>query len=60
MRGRTCLGRLPDKSKKAYWNPVRRSNIFGVQNRTIQFEKLDTPVLTGQRIKKEFRGNLRN
>jgi hypothetical protein len=48
-----------DKSGKAYWNPVRRSDISGVQNWTIQFAKLEHPVLTGQGIK-DFRENLRS
>jgi hypothetical protein len=60
LRGQTCLDRLSNKSKKAYWNLVRRSDISGLQNRIVQFTKPDIPVLTGRRIKKEFRENLRN
>jgi hypothetical protein len=60
LRGRTCSGRLPDRSEKAYWNPVRRLDISGVQNQTVRFAKLDTPVFTGQRIMEELRENLRN
>jgi hypothetical protein len=60
LRGWTCPGRLPDKFKKAYWNLVRRPDISGVQNQTVQFAKLDTLILRGQRIKKEFRENLKN
>jgi hypothetical protein len=60
LRGWTCPGRLPYKSKKDYWNPVRRPDISSVQNRTVQFTKPDTPVLTGQRIMEELRENLRN
>jgi hypothetical protein len=60
LRGRTCPGRLLDKSRKAYYNPVRRPDISDVQNRTVRFAKPDTPVLIGQRIKKEFRENLWN
>jgi hypothetical protein len=59
LRGQTCPGRLSDKSGKAYWNPVRRSDISGVQNWTIQFANLEHPVLTGQGIK-NFRENLRS
>jgi hypothetical protein len=47
LRGRTCPGRLPDKSEKAYWNTVRRPDISGVQNWTVRFEKPETLVLTG-------------
>jgi hypothetical protein len=46
---------LPDKSEKAYYNPVRRPGISGVQNRTVRFAKPEHPVFTGQRIKKNFR-----
>jgi hypothetical protein len=60
LRGQTCPGSLPDKSIKVYWNPVRRPDIFGVQNRTVQFAKPYTPILIGERIKKEFKENLRN
>jgi hypothetical protein len=37
-----------------------RADISGVQNLIDWFPKLDTLVLTGQRIKKEFKENLRN
>jgi hypothetical protein len=60
LRGRTCPGRLPGNSGKANWNPVRRLDISGVQNRTVQFIKPDTPVSTGQRIMEELRENMRN
>jgi hypothetical protein len=60
LRGRTCPGRLPNKSKKAYWNQVRRLEISGVKNQIVRFTKLDTPILTGQRIMEELRENLRN
>jgi hypothetical protein len=51
--------RIPDKSEKAYWNPMYRPDISGVQNWIVQFVKLKHPVLTGQRIK-NFRENLRS
>jgi hypothetical protein len=27
LRSRTCLGGLPNKSRKPYWNPVKRPDI---------------------------------
>jgi hypothetical protein len=33
--------------RKAYWNLVRRPDISGVQNQTVQFVKSEHPVLTG-------------
>jgi hypothetical protein len=58
LRGRTCPGGLPDKSRKTYWNPLWRPDISGIEtghiwdeNRTIRFANPDTPVLTGMRIK---------
>jgi hypothetical protein len=32
LRGRTCLGGLPDKSGNPYWNLVKGPDISGVQN----------------------------
>jgi hypothetical protein len=49
---------LPNKSEKHIWNPVKRSDISGVQNQTVRFAKLDTLVLTAQMIIKELRENL--
>jgi hypothetical protein len=54
LRGQTCPRRLPNKSGKTYWNPVRRPDISGDQNRTVQFTKPNTPVLTRQRIVEEL------
>jgi hypothetical protein len=47
-------------SSQSLWNPMGRPDIVDVQNRIVQFEKPDTPVLTGQRIMKNFRENLRS
>jgi hypothetical protein len=60
LRGQTCPGGLPDKSERPYWNSVKRPNISDVQKWTIRFVKPDTPVLTGQKIMKELRKNLRS
>jgi hypothetical protein len=60
LRGQTCPEGLPDKSENPHWKSVRRPDISGVQNRTIRFAKPDTLVLTGMRIKKEFREDFRN
>jgi hypothetical protein len=57
---------LLDKSKKPYWNPVKRPDISDVQNRTVQFAKPDTLVLTGHRNtgysknRYDYEGNLDN
>jgi hypothetical protein len=37
LRSRTCLGGLPDKSRKPYWNPVKRPDISGLQNQILRF-----------------------
>jgi hypothetical protein len=60
LRGQTCPGGLPDKSGNPYWNPVKGPDISGVQNRTFRFVIPDTPVLTGQKIKKGIRKNSRS
>jgi hypothetical protein len=53
-------GQITEQVRKAYWNPVRRLDISGVKNQIVRFTKLDTPILTGQRIMGELRENLRN
>jgi hypothetical protein len=53
LGGRTCSRGLPDKSRKPYWNPMKRSDISGVQNQSIRFAKP-----TGEMILKELRGTL--
>jgi hypothetical protein len=47
-------GRLPNKFGKPYWNPLKRLDISGVQNQTLQFTKPDTPVLAGQTTNHKF------
>jgi hypothetical protein len=49
MKDQTSAEGLPDKSRKPYWNPVKRLDMSDVQNQTVQFAKPDTLVLTGQK-----------
>jgi hypothetical protein len=49
MKDQTSTEGLPDKSRKPYWNPVKRPDMSDVQNQTVQFAKPDTLVLTGQK-----------